>query len=91
MEIFNMNMSTLLIGSLCIFLGLAIIMIQILSLYRRNNDVYLGLGSVFIGGWLLSECNLLQLFIVAPIAMTYSANFINYLVPKWLLIYIGRT
>ncbi|HPZ05262.1 MAG TPA: hypothetical protein PK423_04425, partial [Clostridiales bacterium] len=46
MEIFNMNMSTLLIGSLCIFLGLAIIMIQILSLYRRNNDVYLGLGSV---------------------------------------------
>lgn len=91
MEIFNMNMSTLLIGSLCIFLGLAIIMIQILSLYRRNNDVYLGLGSVFIGGWLLSECNLLQLFIVAPIAMTYSANFFIYLVPMWLLIYIGRT
>src|SRR5690606_15114820 len=32
-DIFKMNISTLLIGSLCIFLGLAIIMIQVLSLY----------------------------------------------------------
>jgi diguanylate cyclase (GGDEF)-like protein len=90
LEILNMNLSPLLVGSLSVFLGLAIIMIQILSLYRRNSDIYLGLGSVFIGGWLLSECNLFQLIAAAPVAMTYSANFFIFLAPVWLLIYIER-
>ncbi len=89
-DIFKMNISTLLIGSLCIFLGLAIIMIQVLSLYRRNSDIYLGLGSVFIGGWLLMECNLIQLFTPAPVSMTYAANFFVYLAPVFLLLFVER-
>ena len=90
LEILNMNLSPLMVGSLSVFLGLAIIMIQILSLFKRNSDIYLGLGSVFIGGWLLSECNLFQLIAAAPVTMTYSANFFIFLAPLWLLIYVER-
>ena len=90
LEALESNLSMLLIGSLCIFLGAAIIMVQVLSLYRKGSDIYLGLGSVFLGGWMLMECNLFQLLAPVPVSMMYMANFFIYLAPMWFLIYIER-
>lgn len=90
LEAFKTNMSMLLIGSLCVFLGAAICMIQLMSLFRKGNDIFLGLGSAFIGGWMLMECNLFQFLTPAPVAMMYLANFFVYLAPFWLLLYIER-
>lgn len=91
MDIFQTNLSFLVFGVAFIFVGIVIIIFQAATLFKRNNDMYLGLATAFLGGWILSESNLHQLFIFGPVSSTYWANFFIFLMPVWLLIYIERT
>ncbi len=91
MDIFRMNMSGMISGCLFIFIGLSILIFQLISSYKPNSDKYLGLCSVFLGGWFLSECSIFQLFFHVPVTPTYSANFFIFLTPVWLLIYMYHT
>ncbi len=90
-DIFQTNLSSLIFGSLFMFIGFIILIFQMLTLFKRKNDRYLGLGSVFLGGWILTECNIFQLFIFSPVSATYLANFFAFFTPVWLLIYIRHT
>lgn len=91
MDIFEKNMSSLIFGAAFLFIGIVIIIFQAVTLFKSNNDLYLGLATAFLGGWILSESNMHQLFIFGPISSTYWANFFIYLVPFFIMIYIERT
>jgi len=91
LDIMLLNVSGLISGSLFIFIGLTILIFQMISAYKKSSDKYLGLGSVFLGGWFLSESNIFQIFTHATVSMTYSANFFIFLTPVWLLIYTDNT
>ncbi len=91
MDIILSNMSFIVFGSVFVFIGLVIILFQVVTLFKRSHDMYLGLGTAFLGGWILTESNFHQLFIFCPVSSTYWANFWIFLVPVWLMLYIERT
>lgn len=91
MDIFIRNMSQVLFGAAFVFIGIIILLFQFITHFRRNNDMYLGLGTAFFGAWLLTESNFHQLFMFTPVSSTYWANFFIFMTPVWLLVYIERT
>jgi diguanylate cyclase (GGDEF)-like protein len=91
MDIFIRNMVQVLFGTVFVFVGLIILLFQLITQFKRNTDMFLGLGTAFLGGWMLMESNFHQLFVFSPVSSTYFANFFIFLTPVWLLIYIERT
>ncbi len=85
------NMYLIVFGFIFTVVGLVIILFQVATLFKRNKDMYLGLGTAFLGGWTLAESNFHQLFFFSPVSATYWANFFIFLVPVWLMLYIEST
>lgn len=77
-------------GSLFILIGIGMLLLQISGSHEWRFLIYLGLSFICMGGWYIAESKLLQLFINAPVSMTYFANFFIFLMPVWLLIYVDR-
>lgn len=90
-DIYLQNILHVIFGSLFILIGAAILLIQLSGSHKWRDIKYLGLGSIFIGGWYLSESRIPQLFINAPVSVIYAANFFIFLQPVWLLIYVEHS
>lgn len=83
--------ASVIFGSLFILIGLGLILLQLAGSHQWRFLGYLGLSSIFMGGWYITESKILQLFFNAPVSMTYAANFFIFLIPVWLIIYIDNT
>ena len=83
--------ASVIFGSLFILIGLGLILLQLAGSHEWRFLGFLGLSSIFMGGWYITESKILQLFINAPVSMTYEANFFIFLMPVWLIIYIDNT
>jgi diguanylate cyclase (GGDEF)-like protein len=83
--------ASVIFGCLFILIGFGLILLQIAGSNEWRFLAYLGLSSIFMGGWYIAESKVLQLFFNAPVSMTYAANFFIFLMPVWLIIYIENT
>ena len=91
LEIFKENITGVLFGSLFIIIGVALLLIQFFGSHKWWNILFLGLSSIFMGGWYFSESRILQLYFNVPVSIIYTANFFIFLLPVWLLIYVEHT
>jgi diguanylate cyclase (GGDEF)-like protein len=83
--------ASVIFGSLFILIGLGLILLQLAGSHEWRFLGFLGLSSIFMGGWYITESKILQLFTFTPVSMTYAANFFIFLMPVWLIIYIDNT
>ena len=91
LDIFSSNIWDIIFGSLFILIGLAILLLALSGSSKWRDIIFLGLSSIFIGGWYLSESRIPQLFFNIPVSAIYAANFFIFLMPIWLLIYVEHT
>ena len=90
LDIYSQNIPDIVFGCFFIMVGIAVFLIGLTGSHKWRNIAYLGISSIFIGGWYLSESRIPQLFISMPVIATYAANFFIFLMPVWLLIYIEQ-
>lgn len=90
LNIIKDNGMSVVFGSLFIFIGIGMLLLNISGSNEWRYLIFLGLASICMGGWYISESKLLQLFFNAPVSMTYAANFFIFLMPVFLLIYVDR-
>jgi diguanylate cyclase (GGDEF)-like protein len=83
--------ASVIFGSLFILIGLGLILLQMAGSHEWRFLGFLGLSSIFMGGWYITESKILQLYTYTPVSMTYAANFFIFLMPVWLIIYIDNT
>lgn len=88
LDIFRGNIVDVIFGSLFILIGAAILLIKLSGSHKWSDIKYLGLTSIFMGGWYISESRIPLLFFNIPVSIIYAANFFIFLVPVWLLIYV---
>lgn len=88
LDIFSEYILVVIFGSFFILIGVAIMLFALFGSHKWRDIMYLGLSSIFMGGWYISESRIPQLFINAPVSATYAANFFIFLLPVWLLIYV---
>lgn len=91
LDIFKGNTFRLIFGFIFITIGAAILLIQLFGARNWHNFKYLGLTSIFLGGWYITDSRVIQLLFSIPVSVIYAANFFIFFVPIWLLIYVERT
>ncbi len=91
LDIFGSNIVYLIFGFLFTAIGMSIIVIHIFGYKSWHNLKFLGLTALFIGGWYIADCSLIQLFFSLPVSAIYMANYFIFLTPVWLLIYLEKT